>query len=149
MTVNNLHSNNHHKNFDSWNDTKKNLEYRISLQNPHEREIWWCSIGINLGHEEDGKNETFERPVLIVKRFNKDLCFVVSLYTKNHSNAYYFPLKEESFAILSQAKPVSTKRLQRYIGKIGSGKFDELLIALNLALLQKVEIPLARDFSRA
>lgn len=106
-------------------------------------------MGINLGHEEDGKNETFERPVLIVKRFNKNLCFVLPLSTKDHQSVYYFKLKDDSFAMLSQAKPVSTKRMQRYIGKIGKVKFEELISVFSVALTQKVEIPLARDFSGA
>lgn len=44
------------KDFDQWNSEKKGLEISgpESLQF-HEREIWWCSIGINLGDEHDGK----------------------------------------------------------------------------------------------
>ena len=54
------------KDFDSWNKEKKGLEnVGHDILSFHEREIWWCSIGINLGDEQDGKNELFERPVLI------------------------------------------------------------------------------------
>jgi hypothetical protein len=38
-----------------------------------EREVWWCSVGENIGFEEDGKNELFNRPVLILKIFSKEL----------------------------------------------------------------------------
>lgn len=48
------------KNFDSWNELKKGLENTNRLLDKefffHEREIWWTSLGLNLGHEQDGKN---------------------------------------------------------------------------------------------
>ena len=60
------------KDFDNWNKEKKILE---STANEtlvfHEREIWWCSIGLNVGDEQDGKNDYFERPVLVIRKFNK------------------------------------------------------------------------------
>ena len=44
------------KNFDTWNKEKKNLEnVGHDTLAFHEREIWWCSIGFNLGDEQDGK----------------------------------------------------------------------------------------------
>lgn len=57
------------KDFDTWSKEKKTLEQEghDSLVF-HEREIWWCSIGINVGDEQDGKNERFERPVLVLKK---------------------------------------------------------------------------------
>ncbi len=47
-----------------------------------EREIWWAGIGSNVGHEEDGKNKGFERPVLILKKFNKYLVLIIPLSSK-------------------------------------------------------------------
>lgn len=44
------------KDFDSWNQKKKivnNKEHLSPLFK--ERDIWWLSIGINVGFEEDGK----------------------------------------------------------------------------------------------
>ncbi|MFH1145912.1 MAG: hypothetical protein V1707_03050 [bacterium] len=60
------------KDFFSWHEEKEKLEeigYDTLLF--REGEVWWCSIGLNLGHEQDGKNVFFERPVLVVKKFNK------------------------------------------------------------------------------
>ena len=37
-----------------------------------EGEIWWCSIGLNVGDEEYGKGPFFQRPVLIFKKFTKN-----------------------------------------------------------------------------
>lgn len=45
------------------------LKIRIHLSEKdvyfREGEMWWASLGANIGHEQDGKNETFERPILI------------------------------------------------------------------------------------
>lgn len=56
------------KEFDKWIKKKKNLHEQASNP-PHinERDVWWTSIGVNVGFEEDGKNENFVRPVLVVK----------------------------------------------------------------------------------
>lgn len=47
-------------------------------------------MGVNIGYEEDGKNEKFERPVLILKKFNQYLILVVPLSSKIKNNKYYF-----------------------------------------------------------
>ncbi len=45
----------HIKYFDEWNNVKKKLHY--SKHNPplfKERDIWWVSVGTNIGFEEYG-----------------------------------------------------------------------------------------------
>jgi hypothetical protein len=34
----------------------------------HEREVWGCSLGANIGVEADGKHDNFERPVLVLMK---------------------------------------------------------------------------------
>lgn len=115
------------KDFDKWNKEKKCLE--VEGGNTlwfHEREIWWCSIGLNLGDEQDGKNEMFERPVLIVKKFNKKICWILPMTTKNKSGIYYHQIQYEgkTFSIvLSQIRLVSIKRFRRFIRKISPHQF--------------------------
>ncbi|MFA7308472.1 MAG: hypothetical protein WC045_00185 [Patescibacteria group bacterium] len=58
--------------FSKWNNLKIPIAERKKFPQFSEREIWWCSIGKNVGHECDGKNELFERPVLVLKKFNRD-----------------------------------------------------------------------------
>ncbi len=60
------------KEFDLWNSKKKLFNGKPLSKHFyfHEREVWWCGIGINIGVEIDGKNSDFERPVLVVKKFN-------------------------------------------------------------------------------
>lgn len=35
-------------------------------------DIWWCSIGMNLGEEIFGKGKKFTRPVLVFKKFTSN-----------------------------------------------------------------------------
>ncbi len=111
------------KNFDEWNKEKKNLQEREVLAPFHEREIWWCSIGVNLGHEEDGKNIYHERPVLVLKKFNNQLAWILPMTSVRKEGAYYFGLSYDGMAftvMLSQLRLVSVKRFRRFIRKISS-----------------------------
>lgn len=116
------------KDFDSWNTEKKNLENighdKLSF---HEREIWWCSMGLNLGDEQDGKNELFERPVLILRKFNKKLAWVLPMSTKEKEGEYYHALEHDDkifTIILSQLRLLSVKRFRRFVRKISPNQFD-------------------------
>ena len=123
------------KNFDQWNKEKKSLEnVGHDILTFHEREIWWCSIGINLGDEQDGKNELFERPVLVFKKFNNKVCWVLPMSTKQKDGIYYHTLEHDGkifSVILSQLRLVSVKRFRRFVRKISPHQFsiiqDELI----------------------
>lgn len=114
------------KDFKSWFKEKIQLEETPSLAEFREREIWWCSIGINLGDEQDGKNELFERPILIVKKFNSKIAWGLPLTSKKKIGPYYHELihnEEISNVLLSQLRLISVKRLRRFIRKISPHQF--------------------------
>src|SRR6266446_7685513 len=58
------------KDFPGWHRQKAQLHAQHQTPTFQEREIWWCSVGVNVGHEMDGKNQFYNRPVLIVRKFN-------------------------------------------------------------------------------
>ena len=121
------------KNFDKWNNRKKEINDTVFNSYVHAREVWWCSIGVNVGDEEDGKNDLFERPVLIVKKFNQRIVLVVPLTTKTKDNYYYFTFTydDKKFAaILSQIRLISTNRLTRRIQTINEGLFEQIRQAI-------------------
>jgi mRNA interferase MazF len=125
------------KDFDSWNLQKKSLQDRIFSDYVHEREVWWCSLGLNLGSEEDGKHSLFERPVLVLKKFNKDTVLAVPLTSKMKSDPYRVTLsrRENNFsALLSQIRVISTKRLTRKIYKIDGRDFLRVADAIKAML---------------
>ena len=116
------------KNFDTWNKEKKNLE-NIGHDTLafHEREIWWCSIGFNLGDEQDGKNELFERPILVLKKFNNKIAWVLPMSAKPKDGIHYHSLEHEGkkfTVILSQLRLISIKRFRRFVRKISPHQFS-------------------------
>ena len=120
------------KNFDGWNSIKKSLDAKLINHNLffHEREVWWCSIGMNVGAESDGKHENFERPCLIVKKFNNAMLWVVPLTSKEKVGPHFLKITHEagvSWAYISQLKTISTKRLVRKIGMVPKSEFENLL----------------------
>jgi mRNA interferase MazF len=92
-----------------------------------EREIWICSIGENIGFEEDGKNESFSRPVLILRVFNKNFCHIVPLSKTNKRGKFYYPFDGKtgriSVALLSQSKAIDSSRLLRKLGVVNKNDF--------------------------
>jgi mRNA interferase MazF len=128
------------KDFDKWNGQKKGIDKKEIQYNFffYEREVWWCSLGLNVGVESDGKNNNFERPVLILKKFNGQMCWIVPLTSKTKEGDHYFKVKYESgvaWVSLSQIKAISTKRLLRKIGMIPEVEFktisDKIIKYLN------------------
>ena len=117
------------KNFDKWNQLKKEINKKDRLIRFHTREIWWCSLGVNIGFEQDGKNDNFERPVLVLKKFNKDILWVLPLTSADKTGQYYFQFQngnKKYSVILSQIRLVCKKRFLRRIRKIDKESFNKL-----------------------
>jgi len=119
--------NKYFKDFDKWNEIKKNID-RNTITNIliHEKEIWWCSLGLNVGDEENGKENEFERPVLIIKKFNNRVCLVLPMSSRTGNPYFYHKIfydNKVSYVILSQIKLISTKRLKRNISNLSNNQF--------------------------
>lgn len=120
------------KKFDAWNEEKKRLDTGEKSDNffYHEREVWWCSIGLNVGVEADGKNTSFERPVLVFRKFNKHMFWGIPLTGSEKQGEFYLQVqheKGESYAALSQLRTWSSKRLLRKIGMVSEKDFASVL----------------------
>ena len=106
------------KNFLNWHCLKKKIHESPKSLYFHEREIWFCSLGLNVGYEQDGWHNNFERPVLILKKFNQRIFLAIPLTSKNKKGKYYyqFTYKNKKYsAILSQLRLLDSKRLSRKI----------------------------------
>lgn len=110
------------KDFKKWNSIKTKIEVkREETYYFNEREIWWSSLGLNVGHEEDGKNQLYERPVLILKKFNSKIVWVLPMSSKIKSGKYYYQIEHGGViytVLLSQLKLMSSKRLIRQVQQI-------------------------------
>lgn len=93
-----------------------------------EREIWWCSIGRNIGYEVYGKNKEFTRPVLILKKFNAQSFFGLPL-TSNYKDIpshFASDFGSGGAIILDQGRTLDTKRLMKKMGRISKGQFKDV-----------------------
>ncbi|OGN03390.1 MAG: hypothetical protein A2651_03555 [Candidatus Yanofskybacteria bacterium RIFCSPHIGHO2_01_FULL_42_12] len=122
------------KDFKKWHGIKENLDGRKSEVFFHEREIWWCSLGVNIGFEQDGTGKDFQRPVVIIKKFNLDACLAVPLTTTKKKGEYYFKAGEvdgrDATAVLSQVRFIDRKRLANKVGVLEEDIFNNLFEAI-------------------
>ncbi|MDH3324380.1 MAG: type II toxin-antitoxin system PemK/MazF family toxin [Candidatus Peregrinibacteria bacterium] len=129
------------KKFDDWNQLKIKTEdgQRVNFKN---REIWFLRVGKNVGFEQDGKGDIFLRPVVVFKKFNKDVFWGIPCTSQERSGKYYFKIsdfnKRKNYLILSQLRLFDAKRLEYKIGNVAKNEFSQ--IKKNLIELIK-EIP--------
>lgn len=117
------------KDYQKWHTKKEFLQDEKARPFFHEREIWFCSLGENIGFEQDGRGEEFLRPVIVIKKFNQEVCWGIPLTKKQKKGQYYFPFllgEVVSTAILSQIRLIDSKRLQYKIGDLSEDAFAEI-----------------------
>ncbi|HRZ30319.1 MAG TPA: type II toxin-antitoxin system PemK/MazF family toxin [Candidatus Paceibacterota bacterium] len=97
---------------------------------PKKREIWWASLGQNIGVEINGKNDNYERPVLIVKVFNEKSILVAPISSTKKTDKYLIEFisneGNRNVVNISQLKMLSSKRLLRLVGEMGDQDFSKV-----------------------
>ena len=118
------------KDFNKWHKKKSDLHDNKARLHFHERDVWFASIGANIGFEQDGKGEEFMRPVVVFKKFNNETLWGVTLTSKEKIGKYYFAFEHDrdriSTANLSQLRLIDSKRLRYQVGSISEIGFLEL-----------------------
>ena len=118
------------KDFVKWNQQKKHIDARGESKLYHQREVWWCSLGVNVGSEQDGAGAEYQRPVLIVKGLSANTCLVLPLTTSSSQHPMRIPVgvvdDKQASAILSQIRIIDTKRLVEKIGFIEKEAFEHI-----------------------
>jgi len=118
------------KDFQKWHGKKAEIDEKEKRVFFHEREIWFCHLGYNVGFEQDGKGEEFGRPVIVFRKFNKEVFWAVALTTREKGGKFYLPIDLgdgiQRMAILSQLRLMDGKRLYQKIGVIDEKTHKEL-----------------------
>lgn len=118
------------KDYSTWHTLKTNVNNSKERPFFHEREIWFCALGINVGFEQDGRGEQYLRPVIILRKFNNEVCLVIPLTKNNKKGVHYFNFTYQddliSTAILSQIRLIDAKRLEYKSGTISEKDFGGL-----------------------
>jgi mRNA interferase MazF len=126
------------KDFAAWNSKKIIVNDAEPIPFFHERGIWFCFIGVNVGFEQDGQGNDFQRPVVIIKKFNNEICWAIPLSKTKKRGKYYFAFSFShaviSVAIISQIKLIDAHRLSRKIGGMNEMDFCILIEKLKALL---------------
>ncbi|MFH1253217.1 MAG: type II toxin-antitoxin system PemK/MazF family toxin [Candidatus Uhrbacteria bacterium] len=115
--------------FVGWTKLKIKIHFSQRRIFPKEREIWWVSLGQNIGVEINGKNENFERPVLVVKKYSLDSVLVLPISSRSRDNQYCFDFinnNKNGSINFSQVKSISTKRFIRRLDKMDSVVYQKI-----------------------
>ncbi len=126
------------KDFENWHKIKDGLQKNKGTASFKEREIWWCSVGVNVGDEEDGKGINFRRPVLVVRKFNKKIFWGVPLTTQVKDKVHYHKIhfKEQTQCVMvTQLKLYDSKRLTSQMGKLTKEQLHEIRNVLSKLML--------------
>lgn len=128
------------KDFDSWNEIKKSIDAERGGPDrfPKEGEIWMSNLGKNIGFEQNGSGDNFSRPILVVKKFNNQMFWVIPLSTKQKNFDFYYnyldPNNQRVSAILAQMKLMSIKRFKRKLYELKGEQLREAKDQLKLFL---------------
>lgn len=117
------------KDFDQWNRQKKVTHGRNQRAPFREGDVWWCSLGANIGDEQDGKGRFYSRPVLVFKKFNRNIFLGIPLSTVLKENRFYHHLHFKGIdqcVVLSQVRLLDAKRLENRMGDLPSHEFKKI-----------------------
>jgi mRNA interferase MazF len=92
-------------------------------------DIWWCSLGMNLGEEMYGKGREFRRPVLVFRKFTSNSFLGLPLTKQEKQGTWYVEISvhgEKRWVMLNQARILDKKRLTNRIVALDRKDFDKV-----------------------
>ena len=128
------------KDFNGWMKIKEDVHRRGVKPTIENGEIWWSSIGENVGTEICGKGKTFSRPVIVFKKLDKYSFWAIPLTSKLHKGSWYVPFKfddRDEIAVVSQIEYMSVFRLNRKMGQLSNMDYQKVYTGFCRLLTQK------------
>jgi mRNA interferase MazF len=118
------------KDFASWLGLKSSL-HETAHKPPHvsEGDIWWASVGENVGSEINGKSKLFSRPVIILKKLSHGFYFVLPTTTQERKGTWFVAFRQNArpmVACLHQARALDYRRLPSKLGSIDDEDFTRV-----------------------
>lgn len=118
------------KDFDRWNVHKKEVDAAVKRVDCNPRDLWWCTLGVNIGREQHSQTQDFSRPVLIIKRFTPDIFWAIPLTTKVKNIPFRIKIvlnSIENDVLICHLRSYDRKRLKRKIGKLSEFQFNSVI----------------------
>lgn len=118
------------KDFATWHGVKQHIDTETKVPFFTEREIWWCSIGLNVGYEIYGKGRDFARPILVIKKYSRFSFLGIPMTSKlNKASSFTYPIEckgNESLLLFTQARTYDARRLCSRMDKLKQDAFMEI-----------------------
>lgn len=118
------------KRFLEWIRIKEKLHTGdYTYPNVKEGEIWWASIGDNIGGEINGKGKDFTRPVYIYHKFSNDFYLIIPTSSKMKIGSWFVTIKQKQQEVslyMHQLRVIDSRRLSTKIYEVGD--LDKLRI---------------------
>lgn len=131
----------HLKRFLEWIGLKERLHVREQkIPHVNEGEVWWASLGENIGFEINGKSKLFTRPVIIFKKLNKGFYFVIPASTQAREGTWYASFIQKGVkqvACLHQARSIDYRRLYSKLGQMDERDWRNIVLNFEKLYLGK------------
>lgn len=112
-----------------WCKLKASLFYKQSRIVFKQGDIWWCSLGMNLGEEMFGKGDKFTRPVLIFRKLTGNSFLGLPLTRQEKQGSWYVKITihgGKNWVMLNQARVLDKKRLTNRIGELDNSDLKKV-----------------------
>lgn len=113
-----------------WNELKYVLHAQNLLPKVKEGEVWWCSLGENVGTEINGKGELFSRPILVYRKLGSLQFLGIPLSSKEHIGTWFVNFRfknREQYASLNQIRVINVSRLQERMGMVDKSDMRKII----------------------
>lgn len=117
------------KDFDKWNNIKKELEKNQRKLFFKEGEIWWMSVGVNIANESCGKGEIFRRPVLVFRKLSGNSFIGLPLTSKDKIGSWFIDVlinNQKRCILLYQIRMFSTNRFESRLTTLEDNDFKKI-----------------------
>jgi len=110
-----------------------------------EGDIWWTSVGENIGSEINGKSALFSRPAIIFRKLTHSFYFVIPTTTQTKKGSWFVAFRHggrNMVACLHQARAIDYRRLSTKLGTIDDEDYRRVLEGFkNLYVYKKTSSP--------
>ena len=115
--------------YDRWNGVKKRCNESEPLKF-REGEIFFLSVGMNVGREVDGKGEAFLRPVLVFRKTGRTTFYGIPLTSRPKEGdcfvTFSYKKGKNSTALLHQMRLFDIRRAVYFSGRVRKSDFGKI-----------------------
>ena len=117
------------KDFDGWIEKKKELDAKVKPPFFNEGQVWWCSIGVNVGYEIFGKSHAYTRPVVIIRKYSRETFLGLPMTSKRKDRRSHYHLDFQGTngsIILDQGRTLDSRRLITRMGELSEQQLEKI-----------------------